>query len=118
MKVIMDDVLPLRLKPVMEQASKIAEQMHDMIAVQVVNSFNEDKNFRDLNYSEAISYVIKIHSILFLSGINMAYKIGKHFPDAEPNAIEILDDAIKGLRILSGTKETQRTYNINDIKRI
>lgn len=118
MKIIHDENLPLRLKKPFEDAVVLANEISESLANTIINGFNENKEFSDFSYSDTMTYIIKIHNIIFGNGLMLAHYIGSHFPDTENNAHELFEEAIKGLKIIINIKDTNPLEYSNGIKKL
>ena len=118
MKIIKDEDLPVNCRFAMKDAVDIFNKYKQMIMEEISNKMNNDERFGNLNYSQAISYVLKIFSLLLLDGINFANFVGNHFPDSENNIQELFHETIDGLYVLSGFKKIDKEQYNSDIKKI
>jgi hypothetical protein len=117
MKVKHDDELPAHLKSLFIESVGISKSISEKLTADLTDSFRKDERFYCFTYSDALSYILKIYSLIFIDGLNYAHFVGSHFPDNEINANEIFEDALKGLRTLTNIKEPTKEY-INGIKKL
>ena len=118
MKILTEEQLPLRLKIPLKYAEKYGEKISELLKENIIEAFNNNADLQDFSYSDAMTFILKIHNIIFVRGIQLAHFIGGHFPDSENNAEELFEEAIEGLRkIIRFAKPNAKEY-ISGIKKI
>jgi hypothetical protein len=119
MKVKSDEQLSILHKYTFGKSACIGEMVAKSVIDHYKILFQEDEKFQQLDYSGAISAVLKGANILFVRLLQFAYQVGTVFPDVETNPMELFEEAIEGLRAITAFKEpNKKEYGVSDIKKI
>lgn len=121
MKIVKNEDLPIRLKYIMNEASEFSKYLINIILDHVNNNFIKDDEFKNLDHSMCISYILKIFSLIFMNGISIANEAGKKFDSIDNNKEELFDEVVEGMKISMNFKKIKNknnNYNNTEIKRI
>lgn len=118
MKIKTNDELSLLHKYTFGIANDIGEGMGKVMIDLFKEKFEKDKKFHDLDYSGALSTILKANTTAFIRVLQFADFIGRQFPDVEHSSQEIFEEVLKGLRVLTSFKEPNEKEYINNIKKV
>ena len=113
-----DDELSQINKYCFEKAGILGEDLSKFVINYFQDSFNKDENFHNLDFSGAISTIMKTGNIIFISLFQFAHHVARHFPDSEINAAELFEEVIEGLRELTSFKQPNSKEYVNGIKKV
>lgn len=118
MKVKTDEELSALHKATFGVAKLIGEESSNLLIKMFEDLFNRDEGFRQLDYSGAISTILKANNIIFVRLLQFAYHVGKCFPDVETNPMELFEEAIEGLRVITKFGEPNKEEYEGGIKKV
>lgn len=118
MKVKTDDQLSVVHKHTFGVAGVLGENAGKYIIDVLTKLFIEDKVFQQLDYSGALSTILKANNIAFIRVLQFADRIGRAIPDCEHNSQELFEEALKGLRYLTKFKEPDENEYVGGIKKV
>ena len=118
MKIKLDEELSVLHKYTFGIAKEIGETMGQNMINLFLEKLNDDDKFGELDYSGAISTILKANNIAFIRVFQFICYIGSKFPDIEHNSHELFEEAIKGLRFITRYKEPDEKEYTGGIKKI
>jgi preprotein translocase subunit Sss1 len=118
MKIQTDEQLSNLHKYTFGKSKALGYSVADAVIKHFEDLFHTDEKFGQLDYSGALSSIMKSASIIFLKLIEFAHHVATHFPDAETNFPELLEECISGLRVLADVKEPDKKEYIGGIKKV
>lgn len=118
LKVKTDDELSVLHKHTFGVAAMLGEKAGETMIQIFTKWFVEDEMFGHLDYSGAMSTILKANTIAFVRVLQFADRVGLAIPDCEHNGQELFEEAIEGLRYLTKFKEPNKKEYINGIKKV
>jgi hypothetical protein len=118
MKIKKDENLSITHKYTFGIAKKIGDKASQDIIDYLIKLFKTDEVFGHLEFSGALSTILKVNSVIFFHLTEFAHFIGTHFPDCENNRDELFEEAIEGIREIAKLEKPNKKEYINGIKKV
>ncbi len=112
------------LSGVEKYIAKLVGDYSSVICTQIIEHLEkiilEDKKISNSNYSQLITFLSNVSTMIFANLFNFTCHVAKQFPDCEHCSSELLEDNLKGIRFLLDFHENNKNEKeyVGEIKKI